>query len=64
MFQYIPKPCSCFAGKVELDLYIYVTKSDVKDAAGVDASLFAKSIDLANLQSDEDGLDIVNLNTY
>ena len=35
--------------------------SNVKNAAGVDKLLLAKSIDLANLQSNEDELDIANL---
>ena len=35
--------------KVELDLSIYVTKADLKNAVGVDTSDFAKKTDLANL---------------
>lgn len=59
LIQYVPKPCSCFGWKVELNLSFYETK----DAAGVDILLFAKSIDLVNLQLDKDKLDIPNLKT-
>ena len=31
------------------DLYNYATKSNLKNAAGVDTSKFAKKVDLANL---------------
>ena len=59
MIQYVPKPCSCFGWKVELNLSFYETK----DTAGVDILLYAKSIDLVNLQLDKDELDIANLKT-
>ena len=39
----------------------YVTKSDLKSAAGVDTSDFAKKTDLASLKSDVDKLDIDKL---
>ena len=38
--------------KVELDLSIYTTKDDLKNATGVDTSDFAKKTDLTNLKSD------------
>ena len=44
--------------KVELDLSIYVTKSDLENATGVDTSDFLKKFDLASLKSDVDKLDI------
>ena len=44
--------------KVESDLSNYATKADLKDATGVDTSKFVKKIDLANLKSDLDQLDI------
>ena len=44
--------------KVELDLSIYVTKSDLENATGVDTSDFVKKVDLASLKSDVDKLDI------
>ena len=39
----------------------YATKSDLKNATGVDTSDFAKKTDLANLKSDVDKLDIDKL---
>ena len=36
----------------------YATKRDLKNATGVDTSVFAKRIDLANPKSDLDKLDI------
>ena len=47
--------------KVESDLSNYATKSDLKNATGVDTSKFVKKIDLANLKSDLDQLDIDKL---
>ena len=47
--------------KVELDLCNYATKSDLKNATGVDTSDFTKNTDLANLQSDASELDIAQL---
>ena len=44
--------------KVELDLSNYATKSDLKNTASVDTSKFAKKVDLANLKSNADKLDI------
>ena len=44
--------------KVELDLSNYATKSDLKNAAGVDTSTFAKKVDLARLKSNIDQQDI------
>ena len=34
--------------KIELDLPNYATKTDLKNETGIDASGFAKKIDLAN----------------
>ena len=47
--------------KVELDLSNYTTKADLKNAAGVDTSKFAKKVDLARLKSNVDELDIDKL---
>ena len=47
--------------KVELDLFNYATKADLKNATGVDTSDFAKKTDLANLKSDVNKLDIDKL---
>ena len=59
MIKYFPKPNSFRENvKVELDLSNYATKTDLKNATGVDTSSFAKKADLANLKSDVDKLDI------
>ena len=45
MSEYFPKPNSLGANvKVELDLYKYATKTDLKNAKGVDTSSFAKKL--------------------
>ena len=53
MSEYLPEPK--FLGgkvKVELDLPNYATKTDSRNATGVDTSSFDRNIDLANLKSD------------
>ena len=47
--------------KVELYLYYYATKADLKNATGVDTLKFAKNVDLASLKSEIDKLDIDKL---
>ena len=47
--------------KVELNLPNYATKADLKNAAGVDLSDFAKKTDLTNLKPGVDKLDIDKL---
>ena len=47
--------------KVELDLSNYAIKTDSKNATGIDTSSFAKKVDLANLKSNVDELDIDKL---
>ena len=47
--------------KAELDLSNYATKADLKNAAGVDTSQFARKVDLANLKSNVDKLEIDKL---
>ena len=62
MREYFSKPN--FLGvnvKVGLDLSNYATKPDLKNAARVDTSSFAKKTDLVNLKSDVDKLDIDKL---
>ena len=44
--------------KVELDLSNYSTKTDLKNATGVDTSKFDIKFDLANLKYNVDKLDI------
>ena len=62
MSEYFPEPKSLRGRvKVVLDLSNYETKTDLKNAAGVDTSKFAKKIDLANLKSNVDKLDIDKL---
>ena len=62
MSQNFPEPTSFVGkGKVELDLYNHATKADLKNASSVDASKFAKKIDLASLKSNVDKLDIDKL---
>ena len=47
--------------KVKLDFSNYTTKSDLKTATGVDTSKFSAKVDLANLKSNVDKLDIDKL---
>ena len=62
MSAYFPKLKS-LEGRVkdELDFPNYATKTDLKNATGDDTSSFAKYVDLANLKSDVDKLDIDKL---
>ena len=52
MSEYFPEPKSS-EGKVKvgLDLSNYATKADLKNAASVDTSKFAKKVDLTTLKS-------------
>ena len=59
MSEYFPKPKSLGANvKVELDLSNYATKSDLKNATGVDTWVLLEKTDLANSECDVDKLDI------
>ena len=64
MSKYFPKPKSLAANvKVELNLselglLNYTTKADLDNATVVDTSDFAKKVDLVNLKSNVDKLDI------
>ena len=49
--------------KYKLDLPNYATKSDLKNAPGVDTSDFVKKVDLASLNTDTNRLDIDKLET-
>ena len=57
MSEYFPEP-KYLGGRVrvELDLSNYTTKTDLKNAPGVDTSKFAKKVDLASLKSNVDKL--------
>ena len=59
MSKYFLEPKS-LGGRVnaELDPYNYATKADLKNVTGVDTSTFPKKVDLANLKSNENKLDI------
>ena len=49
MGEYSPEPKSSGGRvKVELDISIYTTKADLKDAEGVDRSKVAKKFNLAS----------------
>ena len=62
MSENFPEPKSLGGRvKVELDLSNYATKTNLKNATGVDTLSFAKKTDLANLKSDVDKLDIDKL---
>ena len=63
MSEYFPKPKSLGENvKVELDLYNYATQVDLKNAADVDTSHFAKKTDLTDLKSVVDKLDKISIN--
>ena len=61
MSQYFPEPKSLGKVKVEVDLSNYATKTESKNATGIDTSSFTKKIDLANLKSIVEKLDIDKL---
>ena len=59
MSEHFPEPKSLGGRmKVELDLSNYATNADLKIAKTADTSKFAKKVDLANLKSNVDKLDI------
>ena len=59
MSEYFPKLNSLGANvKVWLDLSNFKTKTDLKNATGVDTPSFTETINLANLKSGVDKLDI------
>ena len=62
MSQYFPEPKSLGGKvKVELDLSNYAIKTDLKNTTGIDTPSFAEKVDLANLKSNIDKLDIDKL---
>ena len=62
MSEHFPEPKSLQRRvKVELDLFNYATKADLKTATGVDTSKFAKTFDLASLKYNVDKIDINKL---
>ena len=58
--QYFPKPYEPFGGdiNVKVDLSNYSTKADIKNITHEDTSSFALKINLANLKTEVDKLDI------
>ena len=60
MSEYFPESKSSWV-KVELDLSNCAAKTDLKNTTGVDPSKFSKKVDLANLKSAVDKLDIDKL---
>ena len=62
MSEYFPEPNS-FGRKIKVELHLshYATKADLKYAAGVDTSAFAKNVALASLKYNIDKLDIDKL---
>ena len=56
MSECFPQAKSLGKVKVELNLSNYATKTELKNATGIDTSSFAKNIDLASLKSDVDKL--------
>ena len=65
MIQYFPKPYKPFGGDVNVtvDLSNYATKDDIKNITHIDTSSFALKINLANLKTEVDKLDIDKLAT-
>ena len=61
MSEYFADPKSLRKVKVKLDLSNSATKTELKNATGVETSSFATKTDLANLKSDVDKLDIDKL---
>ena len=60
MSHYFPKPYEPFGGdiNVKVDLSNYATKSDLKNATGIDTSKLAAKSDLVSLKTEIDQLDI------
>ena len=63
MSQYFPKPYEPFGGdiNVKVDLFNYKTKTDLKNATGIDTSNLAAKSDLVSLKAGFDKLDIDKL---
>ena len=63
MSKYFPKPYKPFGGDiyVKVDLSNYATRTDIKNITHVGTSNFASKINLANLKTEVDKLDINKL---
>ena len=58
MSEYFPEQKSLGKVKVETNLSNYATETDLRNAKGIYTSSFAKKVDLSNLKSNLDKLDI------
>ena len=58
MSEYFPEQKSLGKVKLETNLSNYATETDLRNAKGIDTSSFAKKLDLSNLKSNVDKLDI------
>ena len=65
MSQYFPKPYRSFGGNIDVKVVLsnYATKTDVKDATGIDTSNFALKSNLTNLKTEVDKIDVAKLKT-
>ena len=65
MIQYFLKPYRSFGGNINFsaDLSNYATKTDLKNATGVDTSKLAAKSDLASLKAEVDKIDVGKLKT-
>ena len=63
MSQYFPKPYQPFGGDmdVKVDFSNYATKTDIKNILYIDTSSFALKLNLANLKTEVDKLNIDKL---
>ena len=52
-----------FGGDIKVDLSNYATKTDLKDAAGIDTSNFALKSNLASLKTEKNKIDVGKLKT-
>ena len=61
MIQYLPKPYESFGGGIDIDLFNYARKTDLKSATEIDASKLTAKWDLVSLKAEVDKLDIEKL---
>ena len=63
MSQYFPRPYEPFGGDVNVKVALsnYATKSDLKNATGIDTSKLAVKSDLVSLKAEVDKLNIDKL---
>ena len=66
MSQYFPKSFRSFGRNinVKVDLSNYATKTDLKNVTHVDTSSFALKTNIANLKTENDKLDILEMINY